>query len=650
MPSHPHENHLARVGEGSDMATFARGSVKWGAAGACGVLGLATVLAVNPIAATPSLASGLTPFDDCEQLRQSYATAALPLVTSWGLQGVGWGSPVMALGTAVDDSAVPAPAPGSEHASQAQTSVGNGDTGTNVQEPGVDEPDIAKTNGEIAVTVSGRLLRLYDVSGAQAEQTATVRLPRGTASNELMLVGDRVLVVGVQQGLVAWPMAEGAVPQPMPDEPQSAGSPSGPQLPDSAVSGVPATMWTPRSTLTTIDVSDPNAPTVVDQEVVDGTVLTSRTSDGVVRVVVSHQPTMKWVVPGPGITNRQALERNREIVRSASSSDWLPTASRDGVTSPLVDCADVLHPAISQHVLTTLTVLTIDPLDPRSSSSIGLVAGGDLVYASPDRLYVAAMEQNPTPFAATANDSAYHATTDIHAFSTTGFATQYVASGRVSGLVPSRWALSENDGVLRVASQTGDPWQPAETVVSTFSEQDGQLVRLGSVGGMGQGEQIKAVRWFGDMAVVVTFRQTDPLYTLDLSVPQTPRVVGELKMPGFSAYLHPVGGSLILGVGQSATRSGMTFGTQVSLFDLADLANPKRIALRSLGHNVYSAVENDSRAFTYLPDSGVALIPIDDYRGHSSLAMVTVGSDGTLSNVHSFDIDNSMGTGSRPTA
>ena len=95
--------------------------------------------------------------------------------------------------------------------------------------------------------------------------------------------------------------------------------------------------------------------------------------------------------------------------------------------------------------------------------------------------------------------------------------------------------------MLRVASQTGDPWQPAETVVSTFGEQDGQLVRLGSVGGMGKGEQIKAVRWFGDMAVVVTFRQTDPLYTLDLSVPQAPRVVGELKMPGFSAYLHPVG-------------------------------------------------------------------------------------------------------------
>src|ERR671911_321497 len=89
------------------------------------------------------------------------------------------------------------------------------------------------------------------------------------------------------------------------------------------------------------------------------------------------------------------------------------------------------------------------------------------------------------------------------------------------------------------------------------------LGELGRVGGLGRGERIFAVRFMGEKGYVVTFRQVDPLYTLDLSNPQKPAVRGELKILGFSSYLHPIGGDLLLGLGQDANEQGQTQGTQL---------------------------------------------------------------------------------------
>ena len=105
-----------------------------------------------------------------------------------------------------------------------------------------------------------------------------------------------------------------------------------------------------------------------------------------------------------------------------------------------------------------------------------------------------------------------------------------------------------------------------------------RLEAIGTVGGLGRGETIHAVRFLGDRAHVVTFRQTDPLYTIDLSDPTAPRVTGELKITGYSAYLHPLGDDRLLGVGQEATLEGVTTGTQVSVFDVADPAAPTRLS------------------------------------------------------------------------
>jgi uncharacterized secreted protein with C-terminal beta-propeller domain len=138
----------------------------------------------------------------------------------------------------------------------------------------------------------------------------------------------------------------------------------------------------------------------------------------------------------------------------------------------------------------------------------------------------------------------------------------------------------------------------------------GALVQAGRIGELGKGERVYAVRFVGDTGYVVTFRQVDPLYTIDLSQPERPRVLGELKIPGYSAYLHPIGEDLLLGVGQDANEQGRPQGTQLSIFDVSDLRKPTRLHTRHLGPG-WSEAEGDHHAFLYWPRTGLVVIPFD---------------------------------------
>ena len=135
----------------------------------------------------------------------------------------------------------------------------------------------------------------------------------------------------------------------------------------------------------------------------------------------------------------------------------------------------------------------------------------------------------------------------------------------------NQFSLSEHDGALRAAT-TEDSGATTQSHVTVLETRGGRLEKIGQVSGLGQGERIYAVRFIEDRGYVVTFRQTDPLYTLDLADPAHPRVRGELKILGYSSYLHPVGEHELLGIGQDATAEGIRQGTQLSLFDVADPA------------------------------------------------------------------------------
>ncbi len=190
--------------------------------------------------------------------------------------------------------------------------------------------------------------------------------------------------------------------------------------------------------------------------------------------------------------------------------------------------------------------------------------------------------------------------------------------------------MSEYDGDLRVAVGLGQPWNTSDNGVVVLRDQGGKLVQVGSVRGLGIDEQIQSVRWLGSLAVVVTFRQVDPLYTIDLSDPTKPVVLGALKIPGFSSYLHPIGDGMLVGIGQDATQAGRTKGGQAAVFDISSPADPSRLSTFSFGRNSQPTAGWEPRSFTYLPDSHTLLTSAWNTRGQVTEFVLTVGADGSL--------------------
>lgn len=530
----------------------------------------------------------LSPFFDCDELRAWYVRQTLPHVTAWGLDFV---DPMITMYDGSVAARTDAPT---------ASEVGNGPTGTNVQEAGVDEPDSAKVyRDDFVVSVVGRMLIVTDVAGATPTIVARVRLDADLGSSELLIVGDRAVVLS-----------------------------QGSTYDDGPIRLMYGAMTrTGTTSMTTLDLSDPADPRIVGQQSFTGGLSAAREHDGTIRLVLTQASVdLPFVQPGREFTERTALKHNKNLVRRAEIDAWLPhRLDRSGKeTSALLECGEVQHPRTGSG-LGTITVLTVDP----GSGAIekdAVTADGSLVYVSADRLYVATVDNGW--FGWTDETSDGDTSSTVHAFALEGNHTSYVASGEVDGAIPDRWALSEYQGLLRVASTRGPSWNPSQTGITVLREGSGQLIPIGEVDGLGKREQITAVRWFGDLAVIVTFKQTDPLYTVDLSNPTAPSVRGELKITGFSRYLHPLGDAAILGVGQSASRSGRTKGSQVSTFDLKTTS---RIQKLDLGAS-YSPVEDDARAFTYLPQLNVAVIPVTDWQyGTTQLVVVAVGVNGSLS-------------------
>jgi uncharacterized secreted protein with C-terminal beta-propeller domain len=182
-----------------------------------------------------------------------------------------------------------------------------------------------------------------------------------------------------------------------------------------------------------------------------------------------------------------------------------------------------------------------------------------------------------------------------------------------------------------VSTETPAWWGPggdSESFLTTLRQKEGALVQAGRVGGLGKGERVYSVRFVGDVGYVVTFRQVDPLYTLDLDDPTSPRVLGALELRGYSAYLHPIGSDRLLGVGQDATDEGRLLGTQLSLFDISNLRRPARLDAAPLGPGS-SEVEYDPHAFLYWPAKNLAVVPVQIASGQFAGALaVRVGRTG----------------------
>jgi uncharacterized secreted protein with C-terminal beta-propeller domain len=214
-------------------------------------------------------------------------------------------------------------------------------------------------------------------------------------------------------------------------------------------------------------------------------------------------------------------------------------------------------------------------------------------------------------------------------FEVEGTRATHVASGEVEGSISDRWAMDEAGGVLRVAvgptSETGN-----FNSVVTF-ERDGQdLVEIGRLDDLGRNEDLKSVRWFDGLAILVTFRQLDPLYAVDLTDVERPRLIAKLKIPGFSEYLHPLGPKRLVGVGQGPSFGGRGWGAQVGLFNVADLENVHRMNVQHYAANTSALAGTDPRSFTFINEHRTVLTVIR--RGGVGYLSVLKIEDGELLN------------------
>ena len=398
----------------------------------------------------------------------------------------------------------PEPVPGSSPTREGDE--GDATSPTNVQEPDVDEPDLVKARGSRVFAAAADSLHAVEADDTP-RLIDSVKLDG--FDHELLLSGDRLIVVSDAY--------------------------SGEQPPARRSSSPIGPVGRPVTILTELDVSNPAALRVIRVERIGGVYLSARLTGSTARVIVS---SVARGLDQPGFRTRLRGWVPRSTLASKRSGK--------ARTRRLSEC-DSVRRSRTYSGLDTLTVLTIDMRKGLPAvDADALMTGAEIVYASPQRLYVATQRWTPEPEGP--RDPPPETSTAIHAFDTSDPGkTSYVGSGEVPGYLLNQFALSERDGVLRAASTEMPAWwagateRESESFVSTLKSRDGRLVGLGRLSGLGRGEQIYAVRFIDDVGYVVTFRQTDPLYTIDLSRPATPRVLGEARDRGLLRVPAPPG-------------------------------------------------------------------------------------------------------------
>lgn len=547
----------------------------------------------------------------------------------------GWGYYGGGLPRTADDG-VPPPmpttgAPGEDAAGGGNSSGPDDSTGTNNQVEGVHEADFVQNDGTRIFVLSGP--KLYIHRSWPAEQLArTAALEVEGWPREMLLDAERNRLVITSQ-----------VYEQRPGHPNlDSGSSGGVATPAIDCAGFGCGYYYGDTLkVTVVDVADLAAPKVVEQVYLPGGYVNARRVEGTVRLVLADQ--FRWpdgVRFYPEYSQDlyedkdklaaavdALIAKNEKLIREQTLEQWLPPGRHvdaAGNTTPLAyECSDFFH-ANAPLGLGFVTVMSLN-LDAGASEAApgrtSVVTLPGEVYASKDSLYMATAHWWWWPEVGQ-SDFTYLHKFDIRE---PGRA-RYQGSGTVAGHLADQFSMDEHEGVLRVATtvttRTMDlanrNWWRFETVnrVVTFGEQDGKLEELGRTEDLAQGERIFSARFVGNKGYVVTFRQTDPLFTFDLSDAAHPRKVGELKIPGFSTYIHPVGDTHLLTLGEQRDETGNwnTRALKLSLFDVTDLANPREAFTQVVGTaSSYSEALYEHKAFNYFPAKGLLAIPFTDW-------------------------------------
>jgi len=521
---------------------------------------------------------------------------------------------------------------------------------TNTQVAGVDEADLVETDGEYLYILNDNEFIVVDAWPAEDAHVVS-RTPLETYSSQMFVSGDQAVIVSTYYG----------------DRTQHSPPPA--DVPDdfnpySRDGGWYRGWWnwgwygSASVKLTVLDLADRSEPAVTSETFLEGYNVTSRRIDDRLYLVVNSQPYFPepWTLSTEWGSLVESEEHYIERV-DALPLDWfLPryvTVDHTGDEpveqsgSLVVDC-NQLHTMADPTWQTMTSLLAFDlasgsPAPADSASFFGPVHN---VYASAENMYLvnAAWENDQT----TSTFEKYSLGDDI----------RHEASGSVSGNVLNQFTMDEHEGYFRVVtnhwSQDGDQWRQ-ETNLFVMAQNGDSLDVVGSIEDIAPGESFRSARFMGDRAFLVTFedrvRFIDPLFAVDLSDPTHPRVAGELEIPGFSSYLHPIDENHLVAIGRDVDENGWWRGLQVSLYDVSDLRHPRQLDRYLIDPGTswnWSAAEWDHHAFSYFPESETLAIPV---HGYGNIDGPDENGDGTpdvswwgyKNNLWVFDVDTSNG-------
>ena len=553
---------------------------------------------------------------------------------------------------------------------------GNDYSTTNVQVAGVDEADVVKTDGSFLYLIANGRFLVVDVRDPAAMKVVSEIKYASDAVNEypvemfLDVENQRATVItGSYREL---PAPTGAAETP------GAVEPAKDKAADAMIRpGIWYGYGMSTTAARVYDISDPTAPQLVRSFEQDGSYLSSRRIGSAVYLITNRYTWYDGAAPTenliPAVRSGSGdfapiPAGSIGIVKSNDYSSFLVVsgvdtvdASRQADTKALLGAGNVLYASesaiyvavqrweqqeVTPAAVTDVPVATKELPPPETTGSAtepnqgdGTGTDGttpvDPVLSPPETRPTdpASVEEKPTsapvetkgPDAPVASDSkdvftvmpmpVVETYTDIFRFSIANAKVSEDGAGTVPGYVLNQFAMDEKDGFLRVATTVGDSWRTDEyTSLNNLYVLDGSLKIVGKVEGLASRETIKSVRFLGDRAYLVTFRTTDPLFVLDLASPTAPKVLGELKIPGYSEYLHPYADGLLLGFGKDAIVQGdMAYylGMKFSMFDVSDATAPTEIAKLSIGdRGTYSEISYNHKALLFSKDRDLIGIPI----------------------------------------
>jgi inhibitor of cysteine peptidase len=470
-------------------------------------------------------------------------------------------------------------------------------TGTNNQISGVDEADIVKTDGFYIYQLTNNRLRIIRAFPLEDAGLVMEKTFEENAYYYQMFLHDNYLVLLGNR----WEAYQ-------PEEPQ------GDQKPDTD-EGEPKSLapidgrsmiWWGKSyqRIVVYDISDRTNIKKVKSLEVEGYGLTARKIDN--KIVLVTNKGGYW-----GMYRGYAEDNSTSDV---NLGDILPSYRVDDEKAKLIDATSVRIIGIPDSTdMTTITTLTL--ADGFKTEMEVIMVGAATVMATREHLYIAHQKWPQYNELTGVFDGTV--ITEIYKLNIEN-GVKLLSSGKVDGYLINQFAMDEHDGKLRVATTTqkykqNQEWETENHVFVL----DSNMKQVGHLGKIATGESIYSVRFLGERVYMVTFEQVDPFFVIDLSTNQ-PKILGELKIPGFSNYLHPIEGNLVFGIGKDVKVESdgrlITGALKISLFNVADELNPKEVDNLKIGSEyTYSEALYDHKAILYVKSKNLLAFTINDY-------------------------------------